>query len=1264
MSEKEDENSRVSSGGETERKGWQTTFDVYVGRIPPDWTKEKLMEIFQPFGEIKSVDLRTGPDYYNGQQIAFIRFPKEEMAKCAVDSLLGHPVENVKLQINMAQRSKYKENKDRQGNLNFSQPRNKAYSELKRTNQTDLRRGRTRQFGRNEMSEYGGGYGISHGQKKELWTERQKSREEQERVVLVTEVETPVRFWGQIAKATVAHNLSTASEELQLYCPTGLKVADNSHQKNKIYGGLYPVDNLWYRCAVVRFLPQGMVTVRYVDFGNTETIRKETLVELPPSLADARPFAQLYHLADCAVSTDPGANEMTVALGIEQLKNLILGNLVNVKYFSENSHGGVNVTVSFPGEAGKTVNEVMLDGGCVQKLRPRYDKGTIERSVAEKPLNDDNSDSSSDKSSKDKQGIDGLKLTIKFQSETICNLNKLFETVKQQNDYLSLELDQAIKIKRILTAVKDLRESRCAPASTHDRTANIDVALSLVTDTENRLASDQVESFKKLCSSSDALKIAQDSVRNCGDKEKLKEVVEHRNTARQEVLKDTKNFLEEISTLNVKDRVQKLEEAVKKLSVFHHRYDWDESLEEAVEKYKNWKENPQQSDVKSLRQNTDDLSRKLAGEFIKIGKMLDPDDGFTLEDCGTVDANSVALQFSEAVAAEVKQNQECGDTDEMQVLAGLIKCLKKELHKEIADVEQLRLRGDECLKLQGDLEAAVNQQPDVTKMVEIRKNLKAVKSKFRHKLADKKDLEECDETVDETELQKVEKDLSDLRYQLHSLLVEEKIALNDLAKDAIENFPELPVQYPEFGLQKFIASNGLVKQGWELSYYSHGEIEKLMTSSDGEAAFVTAFNGEKCLLKEFSLEGMNDFDSFEAQAIAYSVVKHSNLMRLDALFYDKTHRKAFIQFPYYETSLRKWLESSPSDQAKRDVICDVIRALFALHNTGITHGSVVLDNIFVDSNGRGVLGEYCFIFDTQQRVSSTAELLLQNSAPVSCDTSPVFDMFCLGEIAWVVFLGDEPVPRDLQALEKISRSKAVSFMLTYLLALNGGGRPTASQFIQHLFFTDENYFDIMDKTAPHDQITPEVPVTEQKSPPSENALPGENSLADKSTAPDIDTSPEVDILPDECPLQKESTPTAESTQKEKRYNQQDENSVLTEKSTLHEETVPLGESELPEESEPPEKSGLPDESEPSEESTLPDAQPQFDEKLEFGKETIFKDETPIIEEALPEEYAVTQRKPLSGENDFAKEDLLDKNPPENTTEEKIQNEVVNGDTQE
>jgi hypothetical protein len=36
---------------------------------------------------------------------------------------------------------------------------------------------------------------------------------------------------------------------------------------------------------------------------------------------------------------------------------------------------------------------------------------------------------------------------------------------------------------------------------------------------------------------------------------------------------------------------------------------------------------------------------------------LDPDEDFTPEDCGPVDINPIAMQYSEAVAAEVQQSQ-------------------------------------------------------------------------------------------------------------------------------------------------------------------------------------------------------------------------------------------------------------------------------------------------------------------------------------------------------------------------------------------------------------------------------------------------------------------------------------------------------------------------------------------------------------------------------------------------------------------------------
>ena len=88
-------------------------------------------------------------------------------------------------------------------------------------------------------------------------------------------------------------------------------------------------------------------------------------------------------------------------------------------------------------------------------------------------------------------------------------------------------------------------------------------------------------------------------------------------------------------------------------------------------------------------------------------------------------------------------------------------------------------------------------------------------------------------------------------------------------------------------------------------------------------------------------------------------------------------------------------------------------------------------------------------------------------------------------------------------LSLLSRAKPYPlYELNYVLALNGGARPTANQLIQHPFFTDQNYLDIMDKTAPHGEITSEK--TEEK-----------NTMPEESTLPDEDTPPTENTLSEE-----------------------------------------------------------------------------------------------------------------------------------------------------
>ena len=189
-------------------------------------------------------------------------------------------------------------------------------------------------------------------------------------------------------------------------------------------------------------------------------------------------------------------------------------------------------------------------------------------------------------------------------------------------------------------------------------------------------------------------------------------------------------------------------------------------------------------------------------------------------------------------------------------------------------------------------------------------------------------------------------------------------------------------------------------------------------------------------------------------------------------------------------------------------------------------------------------------------------------------------------------------------------------MLTNLLALNGGARPTVSQFVQHPFFTDDNYFDIMDKTAPSppDQVTP--------------AETGENVPLAENTPPEEGTQPEQEFLPEEVTSPVISTPAKIDTPAEE--------DALSEQNTQPGENKPLEIIPMPKVNFPSDEDTLSEVNTPSEigvaskEIGHPEVCPLSDENTTAG--IIVPDEMHSLEEALPEEYAVTQRKPLLNEN--------------------------------
>jgi len=76
---------------------------VYVGNLPWSVTKEKLDELFSPFGEITEATVIS--DKYSGRSkgFGFVTFADEESAKKAIEKMNGKEIDGRALKVNEAQ---------------------------------------------------------------------------------------------------------------------------------------------------------------------------------------------------------------------------------------------------------------------------------------------------------------------------------------------------------------------------------------------------------------------------------------------------------------------------------------------------------------------------------------------------------------------------------------------------------------------------------------------------------------------------------------------------------------------------------------------------------------------------------------------------------------------------------------------------------------------------------------------------------------------------------------------------------------------------------------------------------------------------------------------------------------------------------------------------------------------------------------------------------------------------------------------------------
>lgn len=787
---------------------------------------------------------------------------------------------------------------------------------------------------------------------KEIWLIFQEQ-------VFVTHVESPVMFWAQIADHKTAQLIQKMSEDLQVYC-RNKPLLQSTPFIGKVYGGVYSEDKKWYRCRVKELVGEDKVKVHFVDFGNTEEISLRSIVFLSRDILSLVPFAQLYCL-DGVTTT----NSELFDKGVEVLHNLTADKLLTVKLKETKKALDepclVELTDTSDDGIGNIANELVKQGLVTATFTEQDGPPPLSprTSLSEAMIKE------MEEMRKDNETLRSMVKVYQEKEKTFDEVQKFYsaqaakdkENMKQAVNYKCLEL---------VSKVCDLKKLRAA-APAHGKTTDvIREAILLTRNVGVDLKS--LKSLQQVKETERKLQEAQQCLCDCKEKELMADLISQRDQGRQELFDTIDLFRKEVDVMPLQEREQSLQHSLGQLKEQKGALNCSSSdgvFERTVEAYEEWLERSCQ-DVAEVRQKvnqcTDALTTALAN-LQSVLQMSGNNSDAVDQHVAFGDLDALIATLSCAIQEEIDTSKVSEDKEAKQIVGGAITTLITEIEREISDIKELR---DHLVanyrNLQADMTPWLGSKPDIKKVGEVRRKIKSLRSRLRHRLADKKDLEEGDEVENPDELQKVESDISDIYLQLHQGFEEESQFLADLAKCASNHFPELPVAHPELGISEFLVSDGLLKPGRELEHYPrHDSVP--YTSHDKCSVINTEFSGKPCILKEISLDReLGDKETLQNRAVNFRSVGNPFLVPLHA-FFVKGNR-AFVQMPLL-TRGEEWLKSDEcSSEDVAVVLRDVLEGLNALHTNDICHGCVHLQSVLVekvDGQFRGRLDFYPFI---------------------------------------------------------------------------------------------------------------------------------------------------------------------------------------------------------------------------------------------------------------------------------------------------------------
>eukprot|EP00111_Clytia_hemisphaerica_P015544 TCONS_00045877-protein len=981
------------------------TFDVYVGNLIPSDSEDDLKEVFDIIGDIHSVKilpLKAGET----RNCGFVRFKTQEDAQCAVQYCNNHQLQDGRKIF-----VRYNGNKERVKKVITEQ---QPSDEKKETYVITPKRS------------------VSP---KIVSTEALKKE-----TVCVSHVESPIKFYCQCVSQEKVNELVELGEELETLCPSQPKVIGQLSIQ-QIYGCKFSEDEQWYRCSIIRCLQQNQVEIRYIDYGNKEIVDRFGLVTLPANITKRPVLSRCCQIDSVQlVSTDDTSTLFKV--GIDKLKELIYDKAIEIEIKKTDNVLSYIKSVSINGSTLDLENVLVSTGSTKVKTfdgfsSPPHSQRTPFAEYKDNALSSGvvtvTGKTTTPTQTKPPYDYELQSYTLKsklqqkeqalaqLEKATTATIEELRKNLRYQKEMMKNPFSACMK--EMATKVKGLRELR-ANSKTAEDTKLIEV-IDEIMESDSLIALSSMKEYNDVQIEQENLKIQQEQIIKCTDKDDLNDLLEERDGLFRKCIKRIRAFLKHLEGLPLRQREAKVLYAVKYIeNNFPDHFDGSStqegeiSLSRALTDYKDQQSNLSK-DLNVCRERTNNKSSQLFKAIGQVQRVLHCT--LTLNATPADDEMETEKYISEyknAIEEEQRITMESSkDTQSSVKLKVLITSFRRALSTELEDIQILR-KPDFKEKYQTLLDTFkenLKNKPDKSELLKAKKHIKQLKSKFRHKQADLSDLEEDSDDVDDSEVDEIEKELGNIRQDLHKQFIIEHREMVKLADACEGNFPEINKLHPELALDEFIESNNLWQRSRTIDHYL-GSNSKTLKSKPKQIAYQCDFNGKPCVIKELSLSSK---DSQQLKMIVDRIVEFSkdqrmNTTRVHCIFTDKSERKLYYHQDYAtEGNMLEFIEkSNPEPKVLKGLFKDCFASLVstAKPHCGIKPENVLVTKYNEDGPYRALFAESNFLIKKDKTAVQSLNLDDVENYPkldvfINLSQSRI-DLVCLAALMFKAFHRD------------------------------------------------------------------------------------------------------------------------------------------------------------------------------------------------------------------------------------------------------------------